>query len=563
MKVTAKIRLSISLILILVALLGLYQYRNASRQLNYLNSIKNNTMKTALLSDELKLSVVQVQQFLTDISATRAQDGLDDGYEEAEKYSQIFAIDINQLKDLNPGDTDRLDKFQASFNSYYETAKKMAEAYIDGGPEKGNAIMGEVDETAVLINQEVDEYQAGAIASVNSSLEKMDSILQSNDRAFMLIGICVVAFGVLIALYLSRAIKTPLMRLTGLAVNIANGDLRPSKSLKLSKDEFGQLMAVFEQMRENLSGMIRQVGSSAELVAASSSELTISADQTSKASEHIAAAMQEVAEGVETQSNTVTNTIEIVNDMFEHVQLSARAADMASDMSHAASEKATEGNKAVVTLVGQMNAINHSMEELAEAVKGLNNRSVEIGQLIGIITEIASQTHLLALNAAIEAARVGEEGQGFAVVAHEIRKLAEQSSDSARRIAGLIGAIQKETSDAVKIKDSTSHEVAVGINVTNRVGELFEEIQDSVHHVSTQTGEIDGLVKRIASASDRVVQSIQVVGSVTEANASSSQTVSAAAEEQQASMADLSYSAANLSNASEDLRGLIGQFVIE
>lgn len=209
-----------------------------------------------------------------------------------------------------------------------------------------------------------------------------------------------------------------------------------------------------------------------------------------------------------------------------------------------------------------MNSINQTVTGLANVVKGLGERSKQIGQIIEVITGIAEQTNLLALNAAIEAARAGENGRGFAVVADEVRKLAEQSAQSAQQISMLITAIQQETNEAVQSMEMATKEASNGIVVIHTAGESFVEIKNAIEEVAVQIQEVSASVQQMSAGAEQIVQSMQLVSKIAESAASGTQEVSAATEEQLASMQEISASAVSLSKMAEELQQLIQKFKI-
>ncbi|MGG3921768.1 methyl-accepting chemotaxis protein, partial [Geobacillus thermodenitrificans] len=206
------------------------------------------------------------------------------------------------------------------------------------------------------------------------------------------------------------------------------------------------------------------------------------------------------------------------------------------------------------------NKVNGTVEQLAEVIKGLGRRSEQIGSIIEAIRNIAAQTNLLALNAAIEAARAGEHGRGFAVVADEVRKLAEQSAESARQIAELIAAIQEETAHAVQSMESVVNEVTAGTGVIRTSGETFSQIRAAVDEVAKQIRDVSASVSEMAASSEQIVRSVQLVADVAESTSAGTQEVSAATEEQLASMEEISASAASLSKMADDLQAIVRKF---
>lgn len=242
-----------------------------------------------------------------------------------------------------------------------------------------------------------------------------------------------------------------------------------------------------------------------------------------------------------------------------------RITDAAISVTHTsqqASERSLEGNKAIQTAINQMNSINHTVEELSEVVEGLGQRSTQIGNIIEVITGIAEQTNLLALNAAIEAARAGEHGRGFAVVADEVRKLAEQSSGSAQQIADLIAAIQAETAKAVTSMESATQEVREGIQLVHGAGESFGHIQGSVGEVAQQIDSVASSAEKLKAGMDGVMDVIRQIAHIANETASGSQNVSAATEEQLAAMEEIASSAEALSKMMEELNDLVQRFKV-
>lgn len=181
MSVKRRSFLSFGVILLLIVILGIFQQFQSNSQLNTMKIVKEKTLQSSLLADELKLSVVQVQQYLSDISATRAQNGLDDGFEKAKEQSQKFSSNIEKLKQLNPSESSQLESIQTAFDAYYIDGKQMAEAYIKGGPVEGNQIMLQFDSVALKINEKVDEFQTEKVSAINNSLLDIENSINKNE----------------------------------------------------------------------------------------------------------------------------------------------------------------------------------------------------------------------------------------------------------------------------------------------------------------------------------------------------------------------------------------------
>ena len=267
----------------------------------------------------------------------------------------------------------------------------------------------------------------------------------------------------------TRGIVRPILTINGQLNEIAEGEGDLTKELSVkSQDEIGDLASSFNKMLSNLRSMIQQISFTSEQVAASSEELTASTEQTMQATNQIATSIQEVAIGAETLGKGTNQSSRAMQEMTMDIQQVSERTATVSEAAMETSKEANLGNESLQKVITQMNNINVSVDDTASVIKQLEEHTGEIGKITEVITGIADQTNLLALNAAIEAARAGEHGKGFAVVADEVRKLAEQSKVSADQIADLINQIQGDTAHAVKVMEKGTQYVEFGMEVVHK-----------------------------------------------------------------------------------------------
>ncbi|MBP1934675.1 methyl-accepting chemotaxis protein [Ammoniphilus resinae] len=559
MKTRIRIFLSFGIIFLLILALGGYQFIQSDSQLQYLKEIKDRNLQSSLLADEMKLSVVQVQQFLSDISATRAQDGLDDGFVKAEEFHSLFTKDLNRLKEINPNEGEQLEAIRSSFETYYAFGKKMAQTYIDGGPEKGNQMMGEFDKVSMDIQKKVDTYQKDKIAAINTSIQNIEGLLAGNEQIFVIFVIAILFIAMLIAFLLSRSILVPLKKLEEATAIIANGDLRYEITLK-SKDEFGNLAKSFEHMRKSLSHLIQKINFTSEHIASSTEELLAGVEQTKKATEHITGAIQEVALGSEKQVAYAIDSTQVVDEISKGMNEAASSVQSVADLSLTTNQKVTIGKKVVHDTIQQMNVAQNKVEATAEVIQILGEKSKSISQIVEIITQISNQTNLLALNAAIEAARAGELGKGFGIVADEVRKLAEQSNSAAGDIHHLIAQIQLEVTKAVDSMNEGTASVNDGIHMVFRTEETFNEMVGMIEEVSAQSQQVSSIIEQVNAGSHGMVEMIEGMASISKKASSNTQNVAEAIEEQDASMEEIKESVDTLNQMAIDLRNVVERF---
>lgn len=342
---------------------------------------------------------------------------------------------------------------------------------------------------------------------------------------------------------------------------LEQGDL----SEKIEQQKVGELRPLAVSLTNTAtawSQLIKKVQDTSKEVTVHSVQLLNGARQTMQATEHIAETIEQVAEGTQSQVHGVQQTSDVISEMSASLnEVAASTEQVAENVNHSL-EKADLGTASIQMAGSQMKSIQSNVDQLSAIIKGLGQRSQEIGSIIEVISSIAAQTNLLALNAAIEAARAGEQGKGFAVVADEVRKLAEQSAAATLKISDLIVKMQEETNKVVGTMDTVNHDVVDGMTVMNHAGESFAQIQSSIDQVTEQIRQVSASVQQISQGANQVVSSVHSVSAVTNQSASATQSVLATTEEQVASMQEITSSAQALSNMSEDLQELINTFKI-
>jgi methyl-accepting chemotaxis protein len=402
--------------------------------------------------------------------------------------------------------------------------------------------------------------QARITSDANANI---DAAVKRSEVIIVLISLVSLAICMALLVYLSRTVVAPIRKVARELKEIADGEGDLTRQLRvLTNDEVGELAIHFNRMVENLRNIIRQVGVGAEQVAASSEELTASAEQTSRSTEHIAETMQEVAAGSERQARSVSESASFIQELSKEMQRITENTERVSESAMKASEVASVGRSAITTVVQQMQSIHRGIEQLAETIRVLGHRSKQIGDIVSVIRGIAEQTNLLALNAAIEAARAGEHGRGFAVVADEVRKLAEEATASAKQIAELVKNIQTQTQAVVSSMGDATAEVQKGVSTVSEAGASFEQIQSAIKDVNDEIQDVLVAAQRISKGSSQVVKAIEMIDQIAVSTAGQTQNVAAAAEEQLASMEEITSSAASLAKMAEELQSLVSKFKV-
>ncbi len=312
----------------------------------------------------------------------------------------------------------------------------------------------------------------------------------------------------LFGLFIAISIANPIRQVATIADKIAGGDFTVESNIK-RKDEIGQLGQAFNAMSESLRSLI---STAVEM----SNGVNSGSEQVSSASEEMSSSLEEVSASTNEFASNAEN-------------LSSNSQTMAETNSKIL-ERAEEGNQAIEDAVNQMQVINNRVSELQEVITEVDQRSSDIGKILGVITDIADQTNLLALNAAIEAARAGEQGRGFAVVAEEVRKLAEQSAGAAQEIGDLITSTQEESKKALESMTEGVKDVESGTEVVSKTGSTFNEILDSVKGISSQVQETASAAEELSAGSEEMAASIEEQSSTMEEMAATAEELRSSAE---------------------------------
>lgn len=403
--------------------------------------------------------------------------------------------------------------------------------------------------------QQANEDQASKIAQENKENYDATLVLSISIIAVFLV------LSVLFGLYISRTIANPIKKLKSLMEKGENGDFS-GRADYASKDEVGSLSASFNSMADGIKELVETIGETSQALASSSEELSASSEESSKASEHISETIQELASSSEDQMRLMASSSEGISNVTANTEKISGNAEKVAQTASSTAEASKEGLQNIEEVTAQMNSINTNVGNLAMSIDTLEGRIKEIGEITKAITDISSQTNLLALNAAIEAARAGEQGKGFAVVADEVRKLAEQSAQSAEQITSLIGQIQVDTRVTIQSMSSAKKEVDLGLNIVQNAGESFGKIEVSVLDLVSLFEEVFTSLKELKDNTDVINVSVMEVNTMAGEAAANTENVSAATEEQVASMEEIAASSSSLANLAESLQELIRKFKV-
>ena len=480
----------------------------------------------------IRLDVVQVQQFLSDISATRGQDGLDDGLKEAaehaEKFHEHLEAAVKAARALGMDTIVRgLNEVGKNFGPFYAVGQRMAHAYMEGGASVGNAMMPEFDKVADALDKELkgliqdsdraSKGQLQALTTLIADVQADSSVVKSISTISSAI---VTAIAVGFILFLMSGIIRPLWRMNKAMRVLAGGDLAIDNPDKDRGDEIGDMAKSLEVFRANgleverlrleqeeqrqraeiekrqamntlaeqfdasVKSVVSAVSTAARQLQGNAQTLSANAEQTSRQSMAVSAAAQQASENVGTV---------------------AAATEELTASIHEVSRQVTESSRMAKGAVDEANRTNHT-------ISGLVSAAQKIGEVVGLINSIASQTNLLALNATIEAARAGEAGKGFAVVASEVKNLANQTAKATEEISSQIGEMQSVTGNAVQAIRGITGSIQRMSEITATIAVAVEQQGAATTEIARNIIEASRGTAEVSSNIDGVTEAARVTG---------------------------------------------------
>lgn len=374
-------------------------------------------------------------------------------------------------------------------------------------------VMDPAFKTASDAIDDLIKYQTDAAQAQFEKISKDAKIIRIGSIASIVLG---ALLALVMGTFIARAINRGVAELVRSSARLADGDLTTHATLE-GQDELARVGASFNQMTEQFAHIIGEVNTSS--------------DQVRQTADGLSAVAEQVAHGSQAQSERATQaaaSVEDLNAAFKEIAGASENIVAAVNNARALSQK---GNQVVESAVRGIERVSQSVSTSATTIADLGQRSQQIGQILAVIKDIADQTNLLALNAAIEAARAGEQGRGFAVVADEVRKLAERTTAATAEISSMIAAIQNDTQQAVNTMQQSSDQVREGVDLANQAGAVLKQISASIDQVVTLISQIASATRGQSQASDALTNTVEEIAQMAQDNRSAVQQAASATHE--------------------------------
>ena len=522
---------SLLLVIVLLGCVGYISIEKLSADSNQLDLIMNKHELAYRVEGGIEKQTTGVRGFLLG--------GKEDLLKHDEDGKREYAEAMDQLESTVV--TDEGKKLMAEIRNNYQGFRARCDREVQlrraGKEKEAMAVIFDPETTEIrnALRKAVSEFVALQDKRKKDKQEEA-AALDTRMRVLELgLGLTGLLIGIVIAAFMTRSITLGINRMAGMLRQIAGNDLAVADLEIQSNDEIGKAIQDLNGMKNNLRQMIQSIAATAEHVASASEEISSSATQQ--------------AQGAETQKDQTAQVATAMQEMSSTVLQVSDNSNKAADSARKASETARQGGAIVDETLTKMRSIADSVGATARKVEELGKSSDQIGRIIGVIDDIADQTNLLALNAAIEAARAGEQGRGFAVVADEVRKLAERTTTANKEIAQMIKNIQDETKVAVGAMEQGTKQVEQGVQTTSQAGDSLKEIIQMAEQVGEMITHIATAATEQSSASEQVNNNMEQIAKLVQESAVGAQQSAKACQD--------------LSGLAFDLQKLVGAFKLD
>jgi methyl-accepting chemotaxis protein len=504
---------ALTLIISLVSIFSLYYIKND------VDSMVNDRWPESVAANNVVDGINVVARALRNAIIANNNDLMQKELERVEKARSEVTEELEKLNKHAETEKQKemLKKITDSRAAYIEVLKNIISLIKEGKKnEAGSALMSKlrplqeeyftnVEDYIVYQGKLVEEAGKEAFSGINKSITITIALF------------CIVALlAGSVTIWILRSITVPLNKAVEVANKVAEGDLSVNIETQ-STNEIGKLSLAVKHMVDKLKDLIANIKSTSDNLASASQELSASAEQMSR--------------GLTEQSGRSSQIATAANEMSQTI---VDVAKNSSNIASSATETlkiADDGKEIVGKSVDEVKAIAETVSESAKLISSLGERSKQIGEIVNVIKDIADQTNLLALNAAIEAARAGEQGRGFAVVADEVRKLAERTAKATAEIGEMIGAIQVEMDQAVNSMEEGTKRVETGVQFSAQAGEALRKIVKSVGELQSMVQQIATATEEMSTASEQISTDIETIANVSKETTVSSEQVSEASSD--------------------------------
>ncbi len=483
---------------------------------------------------ELRYHIVQIQQFVTDVAATHDREVL----QEARVHLNSALGKLSEYAKLHPEDEKFVAQSKQAVQDVFDAGTRMADVYITQGVEAGNALMkgaGGLDDVSARLARSMEDEIKASSEHAKKATASLDGVKDATVRNVVLLNLLLLGLVMGAFVILSRRILKPLTHVRGalVSLNSGSGDLR-QRLPKETDDEVGEIVDQVNAFMGRYHQLVQQLNDFHKELAGATQQISHLSDQT----------RNELSE----QQSETAQVATAINQMSATVQEVANSAAGTAAATQQAHEESAQGRTVVLTTMEAINNLADEVKRAAAVMGRLEKDSEAIGTVLDVIRDIADQTNLLALNAAIEAARAGEQGRGFAVVADEVRTLASRTQQSTQEIQQMIERLQGAAREAASVMGQGTQRAENSVQQAARAGESLDTIAQAVSTINDMSSQIASAAEEQSAAADEITRNVDSIRTRAESTAQGAEQASAITEK--------------LVALNAQLHGLIGQYRI-
>ncbi len=497
-KIKTQLVIGFGALIVLTVVLAFTAYSSMSSLSGSIRELGTRRITEAFILGDLKENILTATIYLQKALIAENKEDMDKSIENMLGTRKSINNNFDKLKALVESEKGK-SLYQAMLDARKPTAgtrDQLVKYLKDGNKQEAQRMLAQLEPLQAAYVSAVADMDSYIREDTKSTNETAEHNRRTAGIEIVGIGIAALMISVLVASWITRSITKPLNEAVEAATKIAGGDLT-IRIEETGKSETGLLLSAMKAMADKLKGVLGEIKKASASVASGSEELSAS-------SEEITRAMTE-------QSNRSAQIVTAAEEMSQTVIDIARNASEIATSSSETARIAKNGEEVVNKSVTESKTIVETVSASAIVMQSLGEKSKQIGEIVAVIKDIADQTNLLALNAAIEAARAGEQGRGFAVVADEVRKLAERTAKATSEISQMIGSIQGEVDKAVETMSQTNEKVNVGLQYSLDAGEQLTAIVQSVTSLQSMVQQIASATEEMSTTSEAISGDIQAV----------------------------------------------------
>lgn len=504
------------------------------------------------------LKDMQTRNLIAMYAPSRANEA----HEELKKMDASYQEKWRTYKSsLEKDSSEQVKKTESDYAEFYKTIGKSLSLIENGKTDDGIKLYNEKGgKLTQAVREDITALEKTTLQNSEAMQEESKAQTERYKRIMLIVSAISMILAVLIGLIIVKSITASSSKVIDKCRKMNDKDFRQEKNQSFSNDEFGHIQKTFHDLTETMQNTMGKIKDSSSIVASSSEELMASSQQSAQASQQVAQSIAETVAVVNEQNKVLENMEAVVSSVSKSTNELQEYAKKVTKEAKETSGRAGDGMQSVNASVASAGKVKDAVQSSTDTMLNLGKRSEEIGKIITAISKISKQTNLLALNAAIEASHAGDAGHGFAVVAENIRKLAEESQDAAKSIEEMIQGMQEETKKAIFSMQNGNKSVAESVTTIRQMDELFAQIKESIDHVSDAVSKMSENIGKVAGNAAKMSAQADDMTKQSRKVSEAMESVSAATEEQSASSEEIASSANALANLADDLQSEVGKF---